>query len=93
MEARKALKNTLKNHMKPIIDVRIDWNPSKAIIIVIRRQNQNKIIFQAEHALYTPGLDENQGSSDIVHDIWICFVDCTSGIYYRAREQKFCTLQ
>ena len=25
--------------------------------------------FQAEHALYTPGLDENHGSSDFVHDI------------------------
>ena len=29
--------------------------------------------FQAEHALYTPGLDENRGSSDFVDDIWICY--------------------
>ena len=40
--------------------------------------------FQAEHALYTPCLDENRGSSDFVHDIWICYkVQCT----------KFCTRQ
>ena len=29
------------------------------------------IIFQAEHALYNSGLDENRGNSDFVHDIWI----------------------
>ena len=29
-------------------------------------------LFQAEHALYTPGLDDNCGSSDFVHNIWIC---------------------
>ena len=29
--------------------------------------------FQAEHALYTPGLDENRGSSNFVHDIGICY--------------------
>ena len=40
-------------------------------------------LFQAEHALYTPGLDENHGSSDFVHSIWICYrnaavaVQCT----------------
>ena len=34
--------------------------------------------FQAEHALYTLGLDENRGSSDFVHDIWICYkLQCT----------------
>ena len=37
--------------------------------------------FQAEHALYTPGLDENHGSSDFVHDIWIC---------YKVQSTKFC---
>ena len=41
------------------------------------------IILQAEYALYTAGLDENRGSSDFVHDFWICYkVQCT----------KFCTL-
>ena len=36
------------------------------------------ILFQADHALYTPGLDENRVSSDFVHDIWICYeVHCT----------------
>ena len=40
--------------------------------------------FQAEHALYTPGLDENRGNSDFVHDIWIC---------YKLQRTKFCTLQ
>ena len=43
-----------------------------------------RVIFQAEHTLYTPGLDENRGSSDFVHAIWICYkLQCT----------KFCTLQ
>ena len=37
-----------------------------------------KKLFQAKHAFYTPGLDENRGSSDFAHDIWICFkVQCT----------------
>ena len=40
-------------------------------------------VFQTEHALYTPGLDENRGSSDFVHDIWI---------YYKVQCAKFCTL-
>ena len=40
--------------------------------------------FQAEHALYTPGLDDNRGSSDFVHDIWIC---------YKVQYTKFCTRQ
>ena len=35
--------------------------------------------FQAEHALYTPGLDENRGSRDFVHDIWICSSGFTAG--------------
>ena len=40
-------------------------------------------IFQAEYTFYTPGLDENRGSSDFVHDIWICYIlQCT----------KLCTL-
>ena len=29
--------------------------------------------FQAEHPLYTPGLNENRGSSDFVHNIWIFY--------------------
>ena len=32
-----------------------------------------KSLFQAEHALYTHGLDENRGSSDFVNNIWICY--------------------
>ena len=40
--------------------------------------------FQADHALYTPGLDENRVIGDFVHDIWICYeVHCT----------KLCTRQ
>ena len=31
------------------------------------------IIFQADQALYTPGLDENRVIGDFVHDIWICY--------------------
>ena len=42
------------------------------------------ILFQAEHALYTPGLDENRGSSDFVRDIWI---------RYKLQCTKFCTRQ
>ena len=41
-------------------------------------------LFQAEHALYTPGLDENQGSSDFVHDLWI---------RYKLQCTKICTRQ
>ena len=40
--------------------------------------------FQADHALYTPGLDENRVSREIVHGIWI---------YYKVQFPKFCTLQ
>ena len=44
----------------------------------------HNIIFQADHALYTPGLDENRVIGDFVHDIWICYeVHCT----------RFCTCQ
>ena len=32
-----------------------------------------RVFFQAEHALYTPGLDENRGSGNFVHDIWMCY--------------------
>ena len=42
-------------------------------------KNHKKIVFQAEHALYTPDLDENSGSSDFVHAIWICYkLQCTN---------------
>ena len=40
--------------------------------------------FQADHALYTSGLDENSVSREIVHCIWIC---------YKVQFPKFCTLQ
>ena len=39
-------------------------------------------LFQADHALYTPGLDENRVIGDFVHSIWTIYeVHCT----------KFCT--
>ena len=49
--------------------------------------------FQAEHALYTPGLDENRGSSDFIHDIWICYkVQCTKGPVCQSHRWDICTV-
>ena len=46
--------------------------------------SMDKNIFQADHALYTHGLDENRVSREIVQCIWIC---------YKVQFPKFCTLQ
>ena len=43
--------------------------------------------FQADHALYTPGLDENRVIGDFVHDIWICYeVHCTKFLYMHLKH-------
>ena len=52
--------------------------------------------FQAKHALYTPVLDENCGSSDFVQDIWICYKLqctklCTLHFQHLLPGTKFCT--
>ena len=35
--------------------------------------NSDNYFFQADHALYTPALDENRVSWRIVQGIWICY--------------------
>ena len=64
----------------------ISYDQNEAIITVTGNDcyliSPENRIFQADHALYTPGLDENRVIGDFVHDIWICYeVHCT----------KFCT--
>ena len=49
--------------------------------------NDENAFFQADHALYTPGLDENRIIGDFVHDIWICYeVHCTKVLYMHLKH-------
>ena len=51
--------------------------------------NDENAFFQADHALYTPGLDENRIIGDFVHDIWICYeVHCKKSFVHSPKAFK-----
>ena len=53
-------------------------NVLKELVQLFSLKSHKKLFFQADHALYTPGLDENRVIGNFVHDIWICYeVHCT----------------
>ena len=66
-------------------------SPSPKVTMKFSRLN-------SEQALYTTGLNENRGSSDFVHDIWICYkvqctIFCTLHFRFLLPGTKLCTLQ